>query len=69
MSSGQLFDVLEVNIHTLEVTLMAEGKTKKNADAIERFAVHRRMTDSNFFVTVPAGSFSNCDKYQPIEVE
>lgn len=59
----KLFDVVEVDTDTMKITLMAENKTKKNAEAIESFAIMRRGNDSNFFTSVPAGKYSNGDKY------
>ena len=60
----ELFDVLEVDIETRIVRLMTDcPKNSKNAEAIEMMALMRRGTDSNFFVTVKAGRFSDGDKY------
>lgn len=58
------FDVFEVDIDSGTMKVMGEGKDAKNAEAIERFAIMKRGTDDNFFVTCPAGKYSEGDKYQ-----
>lgn len=60
-----LFDVVEVNSDTCTViSVVAEGKTKRNADAIEDMAVMRRGCEDSFFSTVPAGSMKPGAKYE-----
>lgn len=58
-----LFDVIEVNSLHGDIRIMAEAKTKKNAEAIEAMAVMRRGGETNFFTTVPAGKYSEGDSY------
>ncbi len=59
-----LYDVLEVDLRTMTVTLMGKSKSAENAEAIEKMAIMRRATDDNFFVTVPTGLFRDGDVYR-----
>jgi hypothetical protein len=58
------FDVFEVDIDSGVMRVMGKDKDARNAEAIERMAIMRRGNDDNFFVTCPAGKFSEGDKYQ-----
>lgn len=58
-----VFDVLEVSISTGKITVMGKEKDARNADAIERMAVMRRMNDDNYFITVPTGDYKDADIY------
>lgn len=58
-----LYDVVAVNHKTGKVALMAEGKTERNAEAIERMAIMRRGLKTDFYATVPAGLYKEGDKY------
>ena len=63
---GRLYDVVEVSLDTRTVRLMTDTpKTARNADAIERIALMRRGNDSNFFATVPAGTYADGDAWTP----
>ena len=56
---ADLFDVIEIEIAAPEnVRVIAEGKTERNANAIEEMAVIRRGVETHFFKTVPAGQRS-----------
>lgn len=61
--SETLYDVVAVNQKTGIVALMGEGKTARNAEAIERMAVMRRGLDTDFYATVPTGKYKQGDKY------
>ncbi len=58
---NDLYDVLAVNMKTLAVRIIDEGKTLKNAEAIENMAVMRRGVVDEFFVTKPAGQYKAGD--------
>ena len=58
-----LYDVLAVDIATHKVTIIGSNKTERNAYAIETMAIMRRGVDSEFFVTVPAGKYSDGDEW------
>ena len=58
-NDGQLYDVVVVDIDTLKVQMMGEGKTAPNADAIKRMAIMRCANGNNFFATVPAGKYQD----------
>jgi len=63
MFNDLLYDVLAVNMETHKVVLMGQSKTQRNAEAIENMAVLRRGLDTDFFVTVPAGKYSDGDEW------
>ncbi len=50
---SQLFNVYSVNMQTGERKVIAENKTKDNADAISNFAVMRNVVDEVYFVVEP----------------
>lgn len=58
------YDVVAVNIESRKVRLMAENKTERNADAIERMAVMRRGVEEEFFATVEHGKYKEGDIWQ-----
>jgi hypothetical protein len=60
----ELFDVLEVSISTRKITMMGKDMTARNADVVERMAVYRRMTEDNYFITVPAGKYKDGDVFE-----
>ena len=51
-------DVLAVNIDTRRVRLLAESKDERNAEAIINMAVMRRGVEEEFYVAVPAGTYT-----------
>jgi len=59
----KLFDVLAVNFETYTVKFMAEGKTERNAEAVERMAIMRRGVEEDFYVSVPAGMYKEGEKW------
>ena len=61
--SDLLYDVLAVSMKTHHVTLMGEGKTVRDAEAIETMAVIRRGVEDEFFVTVEAGKYKDGDEW------
>jgi len=59
-----MFDVIEVSIKSGKVTaFMAENKTKRNAEAVEKMAVYRRGVEDSFYAVVEAGKYKIGDKY------
>ena len=61
---GELFDVVEVDMETFKVGIMAEGKSARNADAIEFMAIMRRGVDTHFFAAVAAGKYREGDEWE-----
>ena len=59
--NDKLFDVIAVDLSTKKIRFMAQGKTERNAEAIETIAVMRRGVDVEFFTTVPAGKYKEGD--------
>jgi hypothetical protein len=63
-SGGErLYDVVAVRIDDNSVRLLAEGKTKPNAEAIVNMAIARRGLDTEFYSDVPAGTYRAGDKW------
>jgi|TARA_R110000782_G_scaffold30776_5_gene76406 hypothetical protein len=65
MKPPKVFDVLEVDIETRMIKIMAQAKLAHTAAAIERMAIVRRGTDKNFFTTVAAGEWTDGETYEP----
>ncbi len=61
---NKLFDVVEVDMEMRKVGIMAEGKSERNADAIELMAVMRRGVETHFFATVEAGKYKEGDEWE-----
>lgn len=61
--SNELFDVVAVNITTKRVRLLAEHKTKRNAEAIVNMAVIRIGVDEEFYAPVLAGKYKDGDEW------
>lgn len=61
---AQLFDVVEVDLITRKVDIVASNKTFENAEAVSDMAVMRRGIENNFFAVVPAGSHAGGDMYK-----
>lgn len=59
----KFFDVIEVDISNLTVTIMGKSKDKKNAEAIRKMAIMNRRNNDNFFAIVAAGKYADGDKY------
>ena len=55
------FDVVAVEMKSLRVRLIAEGKSERAAEGIVNMAVMRRGVEVEFFAEVPAGSYSDGD--------
>ena len=60
-------DVIAVSLDDSSVRLMAADLSEKNAEAVIYMAVLRRGVDSEFFVAVPSGSYTEGEQY-PKEV-
>lgn len=61
----ELYDVVAVSIATGKVEeLVAQGKTFRNAEAVENMAVMRRGCDVHFFATVTAGRYQEGDRWE-----
>lgn len=59
-----MFDVIEVSIKSSKViAFMAENKTKRNAEAVEKMAVYRRGVEEGFYVVVESGKYKIGDTY------
>jgi hypothetical protein len=58
-----MLDVIAVDMTTHKVTVLAENKTERNADAIESMAILRRGVDETFYVTVPHGRYKDGDEW------
>lgn len=56
------FDVVEVEIATRKVRVLATAKTWENADAIVNMAVMRRGVTHHFYKAVVAGSHQDGEK-------
>lgn len=56
------YDVVEVEIATRKVTVLATAKTWENADAIVNLAVVRRGVTHHFYKAVIAGSHQDGDR-------
>lgn len=52
-----LFDVIAVNMIGHKIRIIGEGKTFKDALAVEWMAVDRIGTDDEFFITAQAGKY------------
>lgn len=57
----KLYDVIAVGLTSGKVRLIAEGKTKRNAEAIVSMAVMRRGVEEEFFAEVEAGIYKEGD--------
>lgn len=57
------YDVVAVNIKTQRVRLLAEGKTRDVAEAIERYAIVQRGVEEEFFSPVVRGHYKNDDQW------
>jgi hypothetical protein len=64
MRTEHLYDVVAVNIQSGRVRLMAEGKTRDNAEAVVTMAVMRRGVEEEFYAEVPAGAYHEGDDWQ-----
>jgi hypothetical protein len=65
--ASKLFDVLAVDMTTHKIEIMAEKKTKRNADAIEMMAVMRRGVETHFYTSEPSGKHKDGDEWNPVE--
>jgi len=61
--SETLFDVVAINVETQAVRMLAESKTKPNAEAIVNMAIARRGLDVEFYSEVAASSYKAGDKW------
>lgn len=52
----RLYDVIAVRYDDGSKRLIAENKTRRNAEAIEEMAVIRRGVEEEYFDVVPAGT-------------
>lgn len=59
----ELFDVVAVNMTTMQVRLIAEAKSERNAEAIAMMAVGRRGVEDEFFSEVPHRKYKEGDKW------
>jgi len=61
----QLYDVVAVTIERqCTVRLINGGQTRENAEAVQKMAVMRRGCDEEFFSVVPAGMYSDGEKWR-----
>ena len=58
-----LFDVVAISLQTNVVRLVAEKKSKEDADALVSMAVMQNGVDNEFFASVSAGAFRSGDQY------
>jgi hypothetical protein len=58
------YDVLSVDQKTNVVTVIAEDKTLRNAEAIVEMAVIRRGVESEIFIEVAAGNYKTGEQYE-----
>ena len=61
---NELYDVVAVDLKWSKVRLIAQSKTKTNADAIETMAVMRRGVEDEFFSVVPHGQYKDDDTWK-----
>ena len=59
--SNALFDVISVGIETGRIRVINPNLTAENAEAVEMMVVMRRGVDSEYFTTVPAGTWKTGD--------
>ena len=62
-----MFDVVAVEFKTNKITIMASGKSERNAEAIEKMAIMRRGVENQFFSSVTAGSYKDGDIWEGIK--
>jgi hypothetical protein len=62
--SDALYDVVRVNDETGIVSVIATGKTEKDAEAVFKLAVFRQGCDEAFFAEVPAGIYREGDTWR-----
>lgn len=60
----ELFDVVAVNLKTSKIRMMAQDKTKPNAEAVVKMAVFRRGVDEEFFAECKAGEYKDGDLWK-----
>lgn len=60
---AEQYDVVAVNLDTNVVRLIAEDKKLATAEKIVEMAVYRRGVEEEFFAEVPAGRYSEGDKW------
>ena len=63
----KLYDVVAVDLGSCRVRLIAENKTKDNADAIMGMAVINRGVDIEFFAVVEHGTYAKGDKWRTVD--
>lgn len=56
---SEFYDVVAVDQKTNTTRMIAEGKTLRNAEAIEMMAVARRGVENEFFAVTPAGKYKD----------
>lgn len=61
---SKLYDAIAVNQKTGRVRVLATNKPLKFAECVVLIAVVRRGLCEEFFVEVPAGRFTEGDKYE-----
>lgn len=59
-----MFDVVAVNMKTLNVRMIAENKTQCNAEAVKNMTVRRRGIAEEFFATVKHGAYKEGDQWK-----
>jgi hypothetical protein len=59
-----LFDVVAVNIQTGVVRLMASKLDYEDANNFKKMAICRRGVETEFFSTVPAGTYGIGDQWR-----
>jgi hypothetical protein len=58
-----LYDVVAVSLATYHIRLMATQASKPDAEAIVTMAVMRRGCDTEFFTSVPQGTYQDGDQW------
>ena len=67
--SGNVEDVIAVNIQSGTVRVFARNEPPSEAEAIIEMAVVRRGCDVEFFTSAPCGRYNDGDQYAPEELE
>ena len=60
----EMFDVLEVNIQSKRVRILARNLDEPNAEAVVNMAVARRGVEEHFFVSAPLGMYNDGDTWK-----
>ena len=64
---AQTYDVVAVNLESNQVRLLAQQKTKRNAEAIVNMAVIRRGVNEEFFAEVAHGLYLEGEVWKGVQ--